>query len=600
MVERRTRSGPGFESGGEAFLSPRRESDVERQPPRTTSDEIDLYIRTYMSLLRSSGEVRVRAFEEAHAWSNSSLHQGARDPAFDASAFGYAAARLPECMPRVRRLVMGQSHEQFEAEGMQVRDWERVRTRGRRRPLRFHPDGTLAVFVTSVSDIDDLVPIVTAYQIEWNKLHLQLRERRADATSLRGSDEAHPLPVEEAAAWSGLNEDDARRLLSALGAGGRDALAALAARPSELSVRLLNGSWSAYQRAAQRWWGGVEPSYLRAQRPRRPPVYFVSSNSHSLVNLLGAAARERQGDLLDWVRRENPENLAPTVERALAEGREDELSNLTYYLLRAYIHAGAHERRQAVQDSDRTHGLFSIESPGHVDVSAQVLRLADLDPRLFDRRVRVDGDGELSRSDAVIVNIDYPLGMAAYHHLSRLGQGVGEVRGVYVMGKAATLNGRVGDVMVSNVVHDEHSRSTFLMRNAFGAADVRPWLAHGTVLDNQKALTVRSAFLQNRDYMGVFYREGYTVLEMEAGPFLSAVYELVSPQRHPVDEILHLSNQVPFDLGLLHYASDTPYSRRQDLLSKSLSYFGVDATYACAIAIVRRILAREVERLAGR
>jgi hypothetical protein len=34
-------------------------------------------------------------------------------------------------------------------------------------------------------------------------------------------------------------------------------------------------------------------------------------------------------------------------------------------------------------------------------------------------------------------------------------------------------------------------------------------------------------------------------------------------------------------------------------LSKSLSYFGVDATYACSAAILRRILAVEAARLAG-
>jgi len=115
-----------------------------------------------------------------------------------------------------------------------------------------------------------------------------------------------------------------------------------------------------------------------------------------------------------------------------------------------------------------------------------------------------------------------------------------------------------------------------------------------SVLDNQKALTVRGSFLQNREYMSVFYREGYTVLEMEAGPYLSAVYEMVYPKRHPKDEIVHLSNIVPFELGILHYASDTPYSRRQSLLSKSLSFFGVDATYGCALAIARRILDAEL------
>jgi hypothetical protein len=213
--------------------------------------------------------------------------------------------------------------------------------------------------------------------------------------------------------------------------------------------------------------------------------------------------------------------------------------------------------------------------------------------------VRVPGIEALRSSDAVIVNIDYPLGLAAYYHLARVAQGVGDIRGIYVMGKAATLNGRVGDVMISGVAHDEHSQNTYLFKNCFSAANVQPFVRQGTVLDNQKALTVRSAFLQNRDYMGVFYKEGYTVLEMETGPYLSAIYEIVNPNRHPQDEIVHLSNQTPFDVGILHYASDTPYSRRQSLLSKSLSYFGVESTYGCALAIVRRIFSQEIARLQG-
>jgi hypothetical protein len=184
--------------------------------------------------------------------------------------------------------------------------------------------------------------------------------------------------------------------------------------------------------------------------------------------------------------------------------------------------------------------------------------------------------------------------MAAYHHLSAVALGVDELRGIYIMGKAATLNGRVGDVMISRVVHDEHSANTYLFRNALVAGDVQSFMKHGTVLDNQKALTVRSAFLQNREYMDVFYREGYTVMEMEAGPYLSAAYEIAEPKRHPKDEIVSLVDRPSFDLGVIHYASDTPYSRRQSLLSKSLSYFGVESTYGCAIAILRRIFTSEL------
>ncbi|HEU5055692.1 MAG TPA: hypothetical protein VFU21_04180 [Kofleriaceae bacterium] len=556
---------------------------MDRRPPRTTSDEIDLYIRTYYSLLRSSGEVRVRAFEEAHSFSDSSLHAGARDTAPDLAAFAYSAARLPDCFAQVTRVVMGQGPDQFDQAGLPVRTWQAVRARGRRRAMRWDGGETLAVFITSTSDIDDLVPIVTAYQIEWNKLH----------ALLRAAGEVDPDLLLERI---GLAAEDAGRLRAALGIGWRESLTRMAAQARDLSVRLLYGSFSQYQTSAQRWWRGIERAYLAAGERRRP-IYFVSSNTHSLTNLLGGYAQDHRERIVEFARRADPEGLAEPLDRALARADDGAVSNLLYYLLRAYLDHGqapAESRLADVQRYDAESGIASIEMPGRIDVSAQIIDLRRLRPERLDPRVRIAGVDNLARSDALILNIDYPLGLAAYHHLARVAQGVNELRGVYVMGKAATLNGRVGDVMVSSSVYDEHSRNTYLMRNCFTADHVQPFMEQGTVLDNQKAVTVRSAFLQNRDYMSLFYGEGYTVLEMEAGPYLSAVYEIVSPERHPKDEIVNLSSRVRFDIGILHYASDTPYSRRQSLLSKSMSYFGVESTYACALAIVRRIFELEV------
>jgi hypothetical protein len=569
---------------------------VDRQPPRATSNEIDLYIRTYYSLLRSSGDVRVRAFEEAHAYSESSLHSGAREPLPDVAAFAYAAARLPACMPDLERLVIGQSNEQFEAQGLSVRDWQPVVTRGRRRPLRWDGRGTLAVYVSSASDIDDLVPIVTAWQIEWNKMHTALT-RSPERELLLGPASADALAMALGTAL-GISTDDIGVLRGAFAGTFARAVNLLAARPTDLTVRLLAGTLLEYRRASQRWWSGIEPGYARpGERPR--PVYFVSSNTHAMPNLLAGYARAHRDEMLAFIRQHDAEALADDVDHAIERGDDDELANLSYYLLRQSLRFDPDGKRlKTVQAWDEGSGVTTLRDPGQLDVAAQLVELGRLQPDRLDPRVRVPGVETLAQSDAVIINIDYPLGMAAYHHLTRLAEGVGEIRGVYVMGKAATLNGRVGDVMVSTVGYDEHSQNTYLFRNCFASSDVQPW-TKATVLDNQKSLTVRGSFLQNREYMQVFYREGYTVLEMEAGPYLSAIYELVHPKRHPRDEIVHLSNLVPFDFGLLHYASDTPYSRRQTLLSKSLSYFGMDSTYGCAIAIVRRILATEVARLSA-
>jgi hypothetical protein len=228
------------------------------------------------------------------------------------------------------------------------------------------------------------------------------------------------------------------------------------------------------------------------------------------------------------------------------------------------------------------------------------VELRSLQPERFDERVQMDDLDVLKESKAVILNLDYPLGMAAYHILAQVAANLGELQGVYFMGKAATLNGQVGDVMIPNVVYDEHSQNTFLFRNCFVASDVSPYLDLGSVFDNQKAVTVRGTFLQNKDFVSVFYKEGYTDIEMEVGPYLSGVYENIYPQRYPINEIVNLFINAPYDIGVIHYASDTPYSRRQSLLSKSLSYFGVDATYAASIAILRRILAQEIRRVRTR
>ena len=555
---------------------------VDRKPPRATSDEIDLYIRTYYSLLRASGNVRVRAFEEAHLFSRSSLHLNAEDVNPDLAAFGYSAGRLPDCMPKIRRIVLGQSFAQFEEAGFPVDTWQVVRTRGRRRPLRWDGGGTLAMFIASASDIDDLIPILTAYQIEWNKLRDRLLVARIEDVE---NDYALMDALE-------VDELGVTRLRNALGASSTQILRDMIAHDCDMFVRLLDGSFREYQRSTLRWWHAIAPIV-----PADRPVYFVSSNSHSLANLLGGYARLHSTEIIAFLRSKNVEDLAPHYDDALAAGNTLLATNILYYALRAYLHADP-SRMQHVQDSDAAAGIRAMPSPGKIDVDAQVIELAKLVPENIDPRVRFPGMERLRESNAVIINIDYPLGMAAYHHLSTVALGVEELRGIYIMGKAATLNGRVGDVMISRVIHDEHSANTYLFKNALVASDVQPFMKHGTVLDNQKALTVRSAFLQNREYMDVFYREGYTVMEMEAGPYLSAAYETAEPRRHPRNEIVSLVDQTSFELGVIHYASDTPYSRRQSLLSKSLSYFGMESTYGCAAAIARRIFKSELARLA--
>jgi hypothetical protein len=192
----------------------------------------------------------------------------------------------------------------------------------------------------------------------------------------------------------------------------------------------------------------------------------------------------------------------------------------------------------------------------------------------------------------VIVNVDYPLGLAAYNILREITEDRDTLRGVYVLGKAATLNADVGDVMISNTVYDEHSGTTYWLDNAFDFDDIAPYLRFGSGLDNQRAVTVRSTFLQNRDYLDLYYREAFTVVEMEAGPYCDAVYELTEADRYPAGGQVNMS-KLPIDFGIVHYASDTPYTQARTLGARGMSYYGMDSTYATSIAILRRIFQQE-------
>jgi len=564
---------------------------MERTVPHTASEEIELYLRTYYSLLRSTDEVPVRALEEVHQRTNSLLHPQAASPAPDLNAFIYSALRLPACIVHTRRVLLGQSPQVFLRHGVgDVETWQAVSARARRRRCFYNGEDTLACYIASRSDIDDVVPMLTAYQIEWNKMHVLLQE--ADAALLEGD----PAPEALAEALH-MSVDDLQRLQKVWGDDFLPNLRLARQRKQRFFVRLLGGSLSEYRRATHAWWERVE---RRSPEVLSRPVYFVSSNPHSLPNLLTGYALRHEKTLAEFIAASNDPLLQTEWEAIRRGDMPSSKENFLYYVLKKFqgTPEGRHTRAGQLAHESAL-GITRIPSEHSFDLEAQIIEVRRLRPQFVDPRLRDLPWDALAESDAFILNIDYPLGLAAYHILSQVAERVGEIRGVYVMGKAATLNGAVGDVMIPGVVHDEHSRNTYLFPNAFSAQHVSPYLVYGTVLDNQKAVTVRGTFLQTMRYMGVFYREGYTDIEMEAGPYLSAIYEMVRPKRFPRDEIVHLSaSRMPFDLGVIHYASDTPLSKGKNLGAGSLSYYGMDPTYASAIAILRRLLGREAERIA--
>jgi hypothetical protein len=474
---------------------------------------------------------------------------------------------------------MGQSPQGFKAVfGTDILSWQAVKAPARRRRW-YHSGDTLAVLIASPSDIDDLVPTLVAYQIEWNKLHRLLEDV--------------PLNDTDARSAAGAGEEDWRRLHEAWGDEFESTLASIKRDECRIVIRLIGGSHLGYARNASRWWQPIA-SAMEEMGVREAPIYFVSSNTHSLVNVLTGVARQFEDDILDFVRRNDPEL---DEERRKLEAGHSRASrdNLLYYGARQLfdLHPDRSRLRGRRAEMETANGIRHVPARGTgVDSAAQVFKISQLDPKAIDPRVGPVDESKLRASEACIVNVDYPLGLAAYHILRQVAEHSAWVAGVYVLGKAATLNAEVGDVMIPNAVYNEHSGNTYWLDNSIAAADVQPNLVYGSALDNQRAVAVRGTFLQNRDYLDMYYQGRYTVVELEAGPYLDACYEITQPDRYPLGESVNMA-KLGFDLGIVFYASDTPYTQARTLGARGLRYRGMDSTYAAAIALARRILERE-------
>jgi len=575
---------------------------MERTVPTTGSEEIRLYMRTYYSLLRTTDEVQTQTLVGTHLGVDSLLHVKARDQTLDVATLVYCSLRLPPCIRHTRLVVMGQSERVFARRGYpNVEQWEPVVAAGRRRRAFFDGRETLAEYVASLSDIDDLVPMLTALQIEWDKLHHRLHGERVMSDLDLCVSEGRHIDTElrtRLCQVLGVSSEDLGRLEAIWKDEFPALLLGIGRQRKRMAIRLLAGSQVEYRKATQRWWENIADNVPFDLSER--PVYFISSNPHSVVNMLSGFALRREEELIRFLQEGGDADLQAEYVDIQAQQVPSSRENFLYYMLKKYLDTPQGRRAwEEREEEEPLCGIRHVDSRHVFDVAAQIIELRALRPDWLDTRLCIPGIERIAGSDAVILNIDYPLGMGAYHILSQVAASVDSFRGVYILGKAATLNGRTGDVMIPNVIHDEHSRNTYLFDNAFNSLRVRPHLVYGAVLDNQKAISVHGTFLQNRRYMDVFYREGYTDIEMEGGPYLSAVYEAMRPRRYPEDEIVNLY-PIPFDIGIVHYASDTPFSKGKNLGAQHLSYFGMDPTYAATVAILRRILELEIARGDGR
>lgn len=567
---------------------------MDRDQPATSVDpltSVAAFSSTAFTMLRSTGEVSVERLEEAYRAMAPVIHSDLDSTRLDTSVIVYTTLRLPVCITDVRTIVLGQSTGIFTEGGHAIEDWVEVASPARRRRALFDGKHTLAMFIASRSDIDDLIPTLTALQIEWNKAHVSLSsvssETLAAATDESIKTLCEALQIESA---------EFARLRLAWGDDTTRRLTALKERTCSFRLRNLEASYCRYRHETDRWWGAIADQIPDIGCR---PIYFVSSNTHSLINVLSGFAQERQEHILSFAR-ETPElvPIATQWDDAAQQSDSRACDNILYYLLKKVQQIdGIAQFEEARLEFEHAVGITRIHNKDTLDIPAQVIEVDRLATDSFDHGLRDSPLGFLKRSDALILNIDYPLGRTAYFVLAKLAERAQQVRGVYIIGKAASLTADVGDILIPSSVVDQHTGNTYILDNCLRVEDVVPFvtLDGSRIYDNQKAVTVLGTFLQNRQMLNRIIANGVTDIEMESGPYLSALYEMLKPKRYPEGETVSFGRP-SLDLGIVHYVSDNPV-RGKRLGDNSLSFGGMEGTYAATLSVAARMLRLESARV---
>src|SRR5690606_1382472 len=142
------------------------------------------------------------------------------------------------------------------------------------------------------------------------------------------------------------------------------------------------------------------------------PVYYVSSNTHSIANILTGFALRQESKLVNFVETSGDLDLQSKWNDIYTGQVRASKENFLYYALKKYQATPEGFALVNEQMNDEvTHGIIRIPSLHTFDIEAQIFELRRLDKNRIDQRLVNGLDlSFLPKSEAIVLNIDYPLG----------------------------------------------------------------------------------------------------------------------------------------------------------------------------------------------
>ncbi|MBU1129841.1 hypothetical protein KKE45_00780 [Patescibacteria group bacterium] len=546
---------------------------------------IQTHIRTYRSALESTRPITINSLINYYTKTSPILHPHINNPKrISIPTLIYSLLRLPKEIDQTKLIVVGQTPEVFKENDINtVTKWPKVTAISRYRTMHFNKKTkTLACFATSISDIDDLTNLLISFQIEWNKFHKILKTFNFSQKSSHSKINFPKLLSIPPKDWQSLK--------TALGPKWKLRLNRIAQTPTSFQLHLLAGSWINYSKATQRWWKNIAITTDPKFHISRQNIYFVSSNTHSLINLITGAPLKYKSFILKHLKQNIP-NLFQTWQQI--QNNDSKIHPNDFLYFSSQFLPKNSQYHQNTQKLTQKLGIITIPASHYLNITTQLIPIKSLaKSKYLDPRLQISTSNPVIQSSSdLIFNINYPLGFAAYHILNETLENANKIKGIYIIGKAALLNGEIGDIQIPRLVFDEHTQNSYLINNCF--EKFFPFInKQGSILTKQKAVSVLGTYLENKALLEKYSKNNLTVIEMESGPYLGAITEATYNKPAPKNTVVDLNNP-PFDLGIINYTSDTPYSKAKNLGSLGLNLKGIEPVYLASLTVLQRIINQE-------
>lgn len=502
----------------------------------------------------------------------------------DVDALLYATARLPEKIHEVREILLQKSVPSDFATQPGI---EPLRSPSRRRAtFKIGPETIIIVVREEITELLDLMSILTSYFIEATKIYRLLAGRpmledikQFVAASDKANAERRNRLMARLVFELGTSEEQLRLLDLKWGGELFARLQYIGEHLPTIFVRMHRAfSDSPARGPARKWCQRISDFVEKLCGQEDRPIHIISSNTHSTVNVLSGYGRLYADKVLEWGRaHSNEPGAMEIIEKHV---NTDHHTNLIYYLMKGYFRSLP--EREKKQDYDESLGITVLPDIFMVGIDCQVIDLAKLDFALVDPRLKLDQEYIL-QTRPLIINFDYAFGEQAGTIIEELIMSFQRrIRSFSIMGKAGTVVSERGGIMIPSYLLQQGRNDIydFPNGNQLRANDFTEVNLSSRIYTNGPMLTVLGTVLQNNSMLQG-YRERWQILglEMEGIPYVRKL--------HQCNKLGYLREDIIINVA--YYASDAPLLPGETL-SKELSFAGVDATYGINLVILNKLL----------